>query len=152
MYFEVAEFIDSRRYTEDRKCVYRNKGDRWHFLHVDVKFPERLAIRPFLYEFKRQQALEGIQTYPTISDWYRKKHHRELVIDELVNAFLKKLETECLPYDFNKWGKYPEITRSLEASSPCIHEYDKSGQLKISINPNRTSDGKLSEYFRLLSV
>ena len=140
MWFEVGEFIDTRRYSEERKCVYYNKGDRWHFLHLDVKHPEKLGIRPFIYNFQKDRAVAGDEGRDlALKDWYR-ANHGHFDLDAIVNRALERISRDIVPFDFERWGKHPIILESLVEHCPFVIKRNPVGDMVVRVSANYKSD------------
>ena len=133
MSFTVAEYIDSRRYATDRVCAYLHRQPRWHFLHVDVKHRERLAIRSFVYEYQKDRAAAGDPArFVSLAEWYR-----------------KSVESKCIPYDFERWGAHPEILNELQGIAPFVSEKNIDGSVKLADNPQYMPDENLKKFLMI---
>jgi glycosyltransferase involved in cell wall biosynthesis len=126
MRFQVKDYIDSRYYLSERKCKYLNNTEKSWFFHVDIKNPVRLAIRPYIHDFRKQHHL-GLLNGNFGAYLHTKIKH--LDCERLVNEYMKRTESKIRPYPSEIWGKLPEKIDEIKAHEPFELV---SGELRLS--------------------
>ncbi len=126
MSFEVSSYVDSRVYLRDRRCRYLNYLNKSWFYHVDIKNPIRLAVRPFIHEYRRQKAL-GL--FEKSLGHFLKFKLGHCDVFRLVDDYVRKCNDAFVSFDSNNWGGLPETILNLEELSPFSI---RNGSLSLS--------------------
>jgi glycosyltransferase involved in cell wall biosynthesis len=115
MRFRVSNFVDTRYYLQERRCRFYNHAELSSFLHVDIKNPVRLSIRPYIYEFRRRQFLGEVDC--SFGEFlFSKLGHTD--ISRLVDGYLNRSARRLVFYDQNRWGRVPRLLEELREKQP----------------------------------